>query len=162
MGSGKTSFGRRLAAELGWEFVDLDQYIIAKEKKSVNEIFAEGGEKRFRELETCYLEETTSSTGNRVLSLGGGTPCFENNWIHIRKTKSIYLRRTPNFLFKILHTRKAKRPLIKDLNDKQLLEFITHKLGERELFYRKADVVLNAYGSRRNIIDKLIVAIENQ
>src|SRR3989304_3710692 len=54
-GTGKTTIGKMLAQRLGKEFVDADEYLEQKEGKSVKDIFAEGGEKLFGEIE--YLLE---------------------------------------------------------------------------------------------------------
>src|SRR5438270_4234913 len=73
MGAGKTSVGKKLAQELGWRFVDLDDVIESRSQNSVAEIFATAGEKRFRELETEALDFLLGqSNEDMVLALGGG------------------------------------------------------------------------------------------
>ena len=73
MGAGKTSVGKKLAQELGWRFVDLDDVIESRSQNSVSEIFATAGEKRFRELETEALDFLLGqSNEDMVLALGGG------------------------------------------------------------------------------------------
>ena len=57
MGSGKTTVGRRLAAALDMQFVDMDLYIEKKTGMTVKEIFAEYGELHFRALETETLRD---------------------------------------------------------------------------------------------------------
>ncbi|MGP0010915.1 MAG: shikimate kinase, partial [Methylocella sp.] len=49
MGSGKTSTGRRLAQQLGLDFVDADAEIEAAAGMSITEIFAQHGETYFRD-----------------------------------------------------------------------------------------------------------------
>lgn len=73
MGSGKTTVGRLLAGELGWQFLDLDGAIEAAAGMSVPEIFRVEGEARFRELETAALSHALKNTAT-VLALGGGAP----------------------------------------------------------------------------------------
>ena len=51
MGSGKTSTGRRLAQQLGFEFVDADAEIEAAAGMSITEIFVRHGEPYFRDGE---------------------------------------------------------------------------------------------------------------
>lgn len=70
-GSGKSSVGRILAETLGLPFVDLDDEVESTVKKSIREIFQEGGEKQFRDLETQCLVEV-SQRAPSVIALGGG------------------------------------------------------------------------------------------
>jgi len=73
MGAGKTSVGRALGARLGWEFVDLDDWIAARSERSVEQIFAESGEPEFRRLEVAAVRELLRGpVSRRVIALGGG------------------------------------------------------------------------------------------
>ena len=72
MGSGKTTVGRRLAAALDMQFVDMDLYIEKKTGMTVKEIFAEYGELHFRALETETVKELAQSN-HFVIATGGGT-----------------------------------------------------------------------------------------
>ena len=40
-GTGKTAIGYRIASLLGWQFVDIDEVVAGKAKKSVARIFDE-------------------------------------------------------------------------------------------------------------------------
>ena len=71
MGAGKSKLGRLCAKEMKLDFVDLDAVIVKRAGMSIPEIFADGGEARFRQLELDCLNELTSAP-NRILSLGGG------------------------------------------------------------------------------------------
>jgi shikimate kinase len=71
MGAGKSTVGVRLARELGWAFVDLDDEIVRAEQKSIAEIFETAGEAEFRELEHRALATALQRSGI-VLALGGG------------------------------------------------------------------------------------------
>ena len=57
MGSGKSTLGLRLAQKAGLSFIDLDHYIETRFRKTINEIFAEKGEKEFRIIERNMLRE---------------------------------------------------------------------------------------------------------
>src|SRR5579864_2179824 len=75
MGAGKTSVGRLLADQLGWEFVDLDAVIEAREGLSVPQIFREHGERGFREREHVALRGVLAELNRNtaaVIALGGG------------------------------------------------------------------------------------------
>ena len=78
MGSGKTTVGRRLAAALDMQFVDMDLYIEKKTGMTVKEIFAEYGELHFRALETETVKELAQSN-HFVIATGGGAVLREEN-----------------------------------------------------------------------------------
>lgn len=83
MAAGKSAVGRRLAALLRWEFVDLDGEIERTAGATVAEIFARHGEPRFRQLERRAL----AATGERrrlVVALGGGALLDEEAWRAVR------------------------------------------------------------------------------
>ncbi len=75
MGSGKSTVGRRLAAEIGWPFEDLDAIIEAREQTTISHLFADHGEAEFRRRESEALKQAIARVprGNPlVLALGGG------------------------------------------------------------------------------------------
>ena len=117
MGSGKTSVGRKLSALLSYEFIDLDDYIVGAEGRSIPEIFESEGEEGFRRIEKeCLqrvLDEYESSGKNLVLSLGGGavtTPeCLEA--VHDR-TVCFYLKGSPAELRSHLGGDQSGRPML--------------------------------------------------
>ena len=51
MGVGKSTLGKKLAKKLKLKFIDIDQIIEKKEKKTIKEIFEEKGEGYFRKIE---------------------------------------------------------------------------------------------------------------
>ena len=141
MGSGKTTIGIQLAKKLFLNFTDLDEFIEEKEQKSIKEIFEQKGEIYFRKIEHKYLKQFIKENESYVLSLGGGTPCYAGNLdliLHDKNNLSFYLRGSISTLFKRLSKNKFKRPLINDLSDNQLTEYIAKHLFERSVFYDKA------------------------
>jgi shikimate kinase len=77
MGSGKSTVGRLLAAQLAWHFVDLDSEIEDHTGLPISKIFAQKGEAVFRDIEHECLMRVLGSAAERdtrtVLALGGGT-----------------------------------------------------------------------------------------
>ncbi len=73
MGSGKSTVGPLLAAQLGWTFIDLDSEIERRTGLTVAQIFAEKGEAAFRKEETAALATALGCT-HAVIALGGGAP----------------------------------------------------------------------------------------
>jgi shikimate kinase len=141
MGSGKTTVGKFLAYKLNKTFIDLDTYIEEKEKSSISQLFAAKGEIYFRKQEGHYLKEILESKSDYILALGGGTPCYGTNMLQINNSKSIsfYLKASIPFITKRLESGKKNRPLIANLDDDQLVEYIGKHLFERAPFYEQSD-----------------------
>jgi shikimate kinase len=156
MGAGKTVFGKKLALSLNLEFYDLDRLIEQKYKISIPSIFSKFDEGVFRKLETETLKEFENKE-SFVLALGGGTPCFNNNLEIIKKLgTSIYLKLDAKSLTNRLVNSKTKRPLIKNLNQEELLQKVESMLSEREKYYLQADIVVNGLNLKvEEIINEL-------
>ena len=73
MASGKTAVAEALARQLDCEMLDLDQFITARDGRSIQTIIDEDGEARFREMEESVLREALESSTARIIALGGGT-----------------------------------------------------------------------------------------
>ena len=128
MGSGKTTAGKKLASLLGWSFIDLDKKIEEQSGNTISEIFSKYGENYFRDVESEVLK-SLGSERNTIISTGGGTPCFGDNMEYmIRTGLTMYLKLTPGQLRSRLSQETNERPLLKDLNKEELLEFIKKKL----------------------------------
>ena len=78
-GVGKTTIGKKLAAELNRDFVDTDELIEAREGKSIPDIFRENGEEYFRDIEQLVVSELRGEKG-LVISTGGGVINREENY----------------------------------------------------------------------------------
>jgi shikimate kinase len=72
MATGKSSVGKRLAALIGYDFLDLDAAIEADAGMEIPQIFASQGEPAFRALESRMVERMAGRSG-RVIATGGGT-----------------------------------------------------------------------------------------
>lgn len=71
MGAGKTTVGRALAAQLGWDFLDLDRLIEQRVGRGIPEIFAAEGEGAFRDQESLALRSLPADRP-LVVATGGG------------------------------------------------------------------------------------------
>lgn len=73
--SGKSTAARRLAAEFGLDFIDLDDAIVKRIGMPIARFFAERGEAAFRDVESAALREVSAP----IVALGGGTLLREAN-----------------------------------------------------------------------------------
>ncbi len=143
MGSGKSTAGRKLASQLNWSFIDLDEKIQKMEGMKIPDIFSLKGEPYFRKLETQALDELKLET-NAVISTGGGTPCFGDNMdFMLSSGLTVYIRMTPVSLKKRLEGSAEGRPLLKEIDRKDLQKYITAKLAEREKWYSRAEIIID-------------------
>ncbi len=78
MATGKSTVGRALARELGWEFFDSDKEVEMRSGVSISEIFEKESEAGFRVRETKVLADLTTKPGV-VIATGGGAPLFDVN-----------------------------------------------------------------------------------
>ncbi len=160
MGCGKSTMGKKLAAKLDYAFIDLDHQIEHKIGTSITEYFAEHGEAAFRELESKTLK-TFSYPENAVVATGGGAPCFFDNmeWMNANGL-SMYISMSAAALAKRLEGGKEKRPLLRNLNEAEMIEFIQGKLSEREMFYKQASLTVNGIALTADTMKALILSQE--
>jgi len=137
MGTGKTYWAKKLAKKLKVGGYDLDYLIESHEEKTIAEIFAEDGEACFRKSEAKILRWFGEKKAF-VLATGGGTPCFNDNmdWMNSHGI-TVWIDEPVQILSERLVSEKAHRPLIQNLSDKELQQFLTAKLVERFPFYHQ-------------------------
>ncbi|PIT81450.1 shikimate kinase [Limnohabitans sp. 15K] len=110
-GSGKTTIGRQLARRLDVPFVDSDHVIEHQLGCSIREFFAREGEDNFRDVEQQVLDDLTR-THQGVIATGGGAVLREANRRHLHERgQVVYLRSTPDDVFRRVRHDKA-RPLL--------------------------------------------------
>jgi shikimate kinase/3-dehydroquinate synthase len=111
-GSGKTTTGRTLAAELDIPFIDLDQEIVQQQGKSIPQLFSEGGEAHFRALESESLRRLAAKSEG-VIALGGGALLDEENRrLAEEKGEVIFLAAENDILLTRLSREDGVRPLL--------------------------------------------------
>lgn len=158
MASGKSSIGKRLSKKLSVQFLDLDDYIIEKEKMSISKIFEKKGEVYFRLIENKYLKEVLSKEDDFILAVGGGTPCYANNIEEINKENnlSIYLQGSTQTMINRLIKKKSKRPLIASLSNDKLAEFVAKHLFERRAYYEQAKITVKIdHKTKKEVAEEL-------
>ncbi len=156
MGSGKSYWAKQLAQKLKCGGYDLDYLIEMNEEKSIAEIFEEDGESYFRKAEAKVLRWFAEKK-IFVLATGGGTPCFHENmeWMNKNGT-TIWIDESIDVLAERLKPEKEHRPLIKNLSDNELKDFLSQKLAERRPFYSQSVIHLKDDDINLKNIVKLI------
>ena len=143
MYSGKSTFGRKLAAEKGLDFLDLDRAFEERYHYTVQRFFEQFGEKAFRILENEMLR-STANLDNIVVATGGGTPCHSDNMDFILKNGiAVYLRMSVDALVQRALASRNPRPTMRGLTEAELRGRIEAQLKEREVFYLRAPIVLD-------------------
>ena len=144
MGSGKSEIGKLLSKSSQIPFSDLDNLIENELSKTINQIFLEKGEVFFRKKEHEVFTAKMNSEDSFILSLGGGTPCFANNHLLLQKENvdSVYLKASIATLVERLEPNKSSRPLLKDLSEEEMTEYIAKHLFERSFYYNQCKHII--------------------
>lgn len=144
MGSGKSTFGRKLGKSLGYAFIDMDTFIEERAGKTIPQIFSEDGEVHFRKLETEAIEALADQV-HCVIATGGGAPCFNDNMGSMNAIgRTVYLELAPDKLAERLVLDPTERPVLEGKTGDELIAHIGNKLKERENFYKKAAYCVDA------------------
>ncbi len=131
-GSGKSTFGKKLAKKMNRSFVDLDKEITMLAGKTIPDIFVEDGEPHFRALETQIANEF-GKQNRLVISTGGGILLDSVNALALKQNgKLIFIDRPIEQLetggrplssnqAALADMEKTRRPLYEKYQDATLL-----------------------------------------
>lgn len=140
---GKSTFGRKLAAEKDMDFLDLDRAFEARYHYTVPRFFEQFGEKAFRQLETQLLH-STAELDNTVIATGGGTPCHSGNMDFIlAHGTAVYIRMTVDDIVARALRSRNPRPILHGLSENQLRPIIEAQMKERESVYLRAPIIID-------------------
>jgi len=154
MGTGKTTVGKLLAANLLWTYIDTDTLIEQQTRMKISAIFSRHGESYFRDVESVVIREVMQHN-QQIVSTGGGIVFREEN-ISVMKSNGIIvcLTAAPKIIYERTKS-DEDRPLLKVENP--LLQ-IRELLAVRSLFYAKADITIDTTNiSPENIVQQLLL-----
>ena len=157
-GGGKSTVGRQLARRLGAPFADSDAVIEQRVGRPIRAFFEQEGEARFRDIESAVLEELIATTVG-VIATGGGIVLSPSNRDALRaKTVCIYLRSTPEELFRRLR-HDMKRPLLQVADP---LGRLRELFAARDALYRQAAqfVVETGRPSVPTLVNMILMQLE--
>ncbi|MFC5500431.1 shikimate kinase [Caenimonas terrae] len=157
-GSGKSTVGRQLARRLGLPFTDSDHVIEQRIGCSIRSFFEREGEPAFRDIEQAVLDELMDSPPG-VVATGGGAVLRSANRERLRAGATvIYLRSTPEEVYR--RTRHDKsRPLLQ-VDDP--MERLRSLQAERDPLYREAAhfVVETGRPSVPTLVNMILMQLE--
>jgi shikimate kinase len=123
MGAGKTSVGRALSQRLKWQFQDLDDRIVERERRTIAEIFRDSGEAAFRDAEHGALRQLLEELGTGtpgVIALGGGAFAQKRNAKLLQKSAVVFLDARAEELWSRCSRQAVEagteRPLLRSMN----------------------------------------------
>jgi shikimate kinase len=160
MGSGKSAVGRRLARELGLEFVDSDDEIERRTGVDIPYIFEKEGEAGFRQREAEIIADLTGRTG-LVLATGGGAILDAGSRERLRsRGRVVYLRTTVDQ--QMARTRhSADRPLLNNADRRGTLERLM--AIRAPLYDEVAAITVDTDGRKvKTVVDQILRAFGAQ
>lgn len=146
MGTGKTTISKALSRITGLKEVDVDKYIVEKERMEITDIFEQKGEAYFRNLETQALREVQKTKG-KIISCGGGAVLKDEN-VDILKDggKIVLLTATPETIFERVKDQTTRPVLNRDMS----IEHVTELMQQRNPRYEEvADIKVNVDSNDR-------------
>jgi shikimate dehydrogenase len=152
MGAGKTLVGKMLAAELKYEFLDLDDLIEKKVGISISDIFNTKGVDHFRALEKKLLSELDLKKPV-VFATGGGIVLDPENREKLKKDFNVV------WLWADISTIRARvasdtRPLFND----NAAELLKHRTA---LYAKTCDLcVCNCHKSVNDVVKKIMIELK--
>ena len=140
MGAGKSKIGRRLAARLNLPFFDSDHEIEIAAGESIEEIFANRGERVFRDGERRVIARLLAQPVH-VLATGGGAFMDEmTRGVIERRGVSLWLRADLDVLVSRV-SRRSNRPLLK-VGDARMV--LGELIEQRYPVYAEANVTIES------------------
>lgn len=162
MACGKTTFGKALAERLGWKFIDTDSEIEVAEGMSVARLIESRGIDFFRRRETEELR-STAGISKAVVACGGGTPCQPGNMEFMNASGlTVWLKASPERTAVRVRAAGPTRPLLNNIPDEELSDFISRHIEERRPYYSKAHITFDSekLETEKEINDSLADFIE--
>ena len=157
MGAGKSLVGRRLARRLGRRFVETDALIVARDGRSIPEIFRRDGEARFRQLEAEVVEALQARSAE-VVATGGGLPCREGRMDELRALGTVVWLRGDLAELVARARQSGDRPMLAD----RTAEDVEALYRTREPYYRRAHVTVDTIGlGPEQVVTRVLAALRD-
>jgi shikimate kinase len=159
MATGKSSVGKRLAAAMHWEFLDMDGLIEEEAGTTIADIFASQGEPAFRSMELRMVESMAERSGC-VIATGGGAIVNPRNLANMKRS-GVVITLTADIQTILQRSSKENtRPL---LETEDRLQRIRTLMDQRAPYYAQADIVLDTTSlSIDEVVAKLLDCLRHK
>ena len=159
MGSGKTSVAEKLSDKLGLKVIDMDELILKNSGlKTINEIFKENGEEKFRKMEENKAQDLVTED-NVVISTGGGVVTNKKTIEFLAKNSKIeYLKTNFENARKRVYMKILRPPLFQNLKSaKSLFD------KRKSLYLSYSDIVIDTnHKDLDGVVSDIIVKLEGK
>ena len=156
MASGKSALGRRLAAALGYDFVDTDELLLHRTGQTLPEMFAIGGEAYFRDREHETIREA-ALLPRTVIATGGGVMTFERNArLLAASTRIVHVHRSFDACYASISRRK-NRPIAGQKSREELLALYNARL---DAYARWADFTVENDGTPEEAVARVLAWLQ--
>lgn len=153
MGTGKSTVSKLLAEQLGWRRIDSDEQIERQSGKKISELFAEGGETYFRDIEAETLRSILESDEPAVVATGGGAVLRESNRTHMLRYAFVVALKADESQIVARVQNDTSRPLLQG----NAAANVRRLLDERRTAYDFATVSIDTTGLTPDAVCRLIV-----
>lgn len=158
MGTGKTTVGKLLARQLGYEFIDTDELIQLRAGQSIPDIFRTRGEAAFRKMESAIARELGERCA-MVISTGGRLMLDPENAAALARTGRVFclVATAREIMERVANDSASERPLLTDADP---FERVLELLEQRKLDYERFPQLVTS-GKTPDQVAKNILGIFN-
>jgi len=159
MATGKTSVGKTLASQIGYDFVDTDELIESRIGMTIAEFFQKEGEAAFRKMEADLARELADQSG-LVIATGGRFMLDGDNAATLGKSGRVFcLVATPEEILKRVGSDNSVRPLLQVPNP---LEHVAELLQQRKKGYERFPQFVTSEKSPETVAEEIVEIIARE
>lgn len=159
MGSGKSTVASEVAKLIGAPAVDLDSLIASSEGRSVSQLFAERGERAFRDLEAEHVRRVIAAHDHCVVALGGGTVTRETTRRMMLGSGTLVTLCVPVSELVRRLSQSDDRPLLLGRDRSQTLIDL---LSERRVAYAECHAAIDAVDAPAIVAQRVVDAAKQE